>query len=344
DHDGLNDKAEQSAGTNPLEPDTDGDGFLDSLEVAKGSNPKDNTSAPPPASALVMHYHFNDSVADQSGFGNNGTLVNDAVYSDDVPAALPVGKSLQLLNDGGTEKQGVTIAANPLLNSRLFTLAYWIKPTSAQTGALDRLTGRAAFGFETAVGNASSVGGTTSPSGITLSYYIGSGAWNVTNVEIIENEWVHAAWVSSDAQMDLYLNGELAYSGPAALDTTPGQGSMTIGTSYLFGEGFEGFMDDFSLYAAALSAADVAAIAGSVVVPVDSIQFTGFTRSGDGSSVSLAWNSKGGRTYALDYSTDLKTWLGVNGNISSGGDTTTFSDTVFPPLNQSKLFYRVRQN
>lgn len=344
DHDGLNDKAEGVAGTDPLLPDTDGDGFLDSLEAAKGSNPKDFFSTPAPASTLVVHFNFNDSVSDQSGFGNNGTLLNEPVYGSDVPPGLSGGHSLAFANGGGIESQGVNIPAHPLLNSRLFTLAYWIKPTTPQTSTagLERLTSRTGYGFETAIGNASAVGGTTAPSGITLSYY--DGTWHVTNVELLQDEWVHVAWVSSDEGMSLYVDGVLAYSGSAVSPATPGEGLMTIGTSFQSIEGFEGNMDDFRLYAAPLSPEDVASISGSTVIPGSTLAFTGFARAGDGSSVSLAWNSKPDRSYSLDYSTDLVAWKLISGNIASGGDTTVFSDTVFAPLNRARLFYRVRQN
>ncbi|MES2708979.1 MAG: LamG-like jellyroll fold domain-containing protein [Verrucomicrobiota bacterium] len=344
DHDGLNDKAEGTAGSDPLLPDTDGDGFLDSLEVAKGSSPKDINSMPAPADTLVAHLNFNDTAADQSGFGNNGTLINEPVYSADIPAALTSGRSLTLANGGGVENQGVNIPASAFLNSRLFTLAYWIKPTSAQESAagLERLTSRTGYGFETAIGSASGAGGTSSPSGLTLSYYDGN--WHVTHVEIIQDEWVHVAWVSSDAEMNLYLNGVLAYTGSPVSATAPGQGLMRIGTSFQSNEGFEGNMDDFRLYAAPLSAEDIVRISGSSVPPAGSFDFTAFSRTSDGASVSLTWSSQANRTYALDYSTDLKLWLGVSGAIPSGGTTTTFVDTVFPPLNRSRLYYRVRRN
>ncbi|HEX5064997.1 MAG TPA: LamG-like jellyroll fold domain-containing protein [Myxococcota bacterium] len=50
DHDQLSDSDETTrTGTNPLAADTDGDGFLDGIEIAAGSDPLDAQSIPPPA-------------------------------------------------------------------------------------------------------------------------------------------------------------------------------------------------------------------------------------------------------------------------------------------------------
>jgi hypothetical protein len=48
DVDGLSNLEEQTAGTNPTDPDTDSDGFSDGEEIAAGSDPLDDASIPPP--------------------------------------------------------------------------------------------------------------------------------------------------------------------------------------------------------------------------------------------------------------------------------------------------------
>lgn len=340
DDDGLGDREEGIAGSIPLEPDSDSDGYTDGFEVAKGSDPTKSASVPPPLSTLVVHFDFEEDAEDLSGTGNNGTLLNNPEFSTDVPAALGTGHSLLLANGGGIENQGANISGSPALASQYFTLAYWIKPTTDQpsNAGLERLTSRAGYGFETAIGSAGGVGGTSSSTGITLSYY--QGGWNITNVEIVQDEWVHVAWVSSENGMELFLNGESAYTGPS-LSASPGQGLMRIGTAYNNVEGFEGYMDDFRLYAAALSEEDIQTISGGTAVVDGSFVITGISRANDGSSATIVWNSEAGRVYQLQYSTDLSTWKVVNDAIVSGGVSSTFTDSVQAPLNSSKLFYRV---
>lgn len=50
--DGLDNLAEQTAGTSPNNPDTDGDGLGDASDVAAGSDPLDLGSTPPAVPAL----------------------------------------------------------------------------------------------------------------------------------------------------------------------------------------------------------------------------------------------------------------------------------------------------
>ncbi len=212
----------------------------------------------PAKGGLVAHYNFDGNSLDQSGSGNDGTLINGASYVADSPLG---GQSLALQNDGTVENQGMNVPGSATLGANPFTLAYWIKPTSAQGNAgLDRLTSREGDRFETAIGDANAVGGTTSATGVTLSYY--QGGWNVTNVEISTDAWTHVAWVNSGpgaSDMELYLNGTSAFSGigvDGSIDR-PGTGFMNVGTRHNEVEGFEGYLDDFRLYDTALSGDEI---------------------------------------------------------------------------------------
>jgi MYXO-CTERM domain-containing protein len=222
--------------------------------------------------ALIVHYDFENNVNDQSGAPvNNGTLLGGAGYIAD----SPFGSGSSLSTNAGAENQGVNVAGDPSLGSSTFTLAYWIKPTTNQESAasmngLERLTSRAGDSFETAIGDASAVGGTTSPTGVTLSYF--QGTWNVTNVPITIGDWSHVAWVNSVGGMEVFLNGVSAYTGPAVAAPRPGTGLLNIGTRHNNVEGFEGYMDDFRLYDTALSASEVASLA----VPEPSGAFLAF--------------------------------------------------------------------
>jgi hypothetical protein len=291
---------------------------------------------------LVLHLDFEENVLDLSGVGNDGMLINGAEYATDVPDVLGGGHSLSFANGDGIENQGVDIPGDASLGANPFTLAYWIKPTTGQGNAgLERLTSRASDTLETAVGNANAVGGTTSPSGITLSYY--QGGWHVTNVEIIQDEWVHVAWVSTAGGMELFLNGESAYTGPAVPAGRPGTGFMRVGTRHNNVEGYEGLMDDLRLYAATLSAEQVMGLARG---GGGGIQFgiTEIVPAGDGSEVSITWNSRPGRLYSLDFSADLNLWNEIDDGIASGGESTTYADSLAAPSNPERGYYRVREN
>ncbi len=345
DRDGLNDGAEVAAGTDPLNPDSDGDGYTDGFEVAKGSDPEDPNSVPDALSTLVLHLDFDDNVTDKSGAGNDGSLLEEATYSEDVPGELGGGRSLLVGNDFGIEGQGVEIPPSPTLASNTFTLAYWINANNEQPSpaGLERLTSRAGDAFETAIGSASAVGGTSSSTGITLSYF--QGAWNVTHAEIPIGEWVHVAWVNSDDGMELYVNGESVYFGPQVPQGRPGQGFMRVGTRWNNLEGFDGLIDDLRLYPAALDAGQIHQISGGGGGGGDAAPFliTAISRASNGNSVTITWNSRPGRNYTIEYSIDLKTWAIINNSYPSGGETTTFVDTTAAPPNSQVLYYRVKE-
>lgn len=223
----------------------------------------------PSQAALVAHWTFDNeaggTVPDVTGNGLDGTLINGASLIPDSP--FGGGQSLATGNGGGTENQAVDIPGSASLGANPFTLAYWIKPTTDQASiaGLERITSRAGDAFETAIGDASAVGGTTSPTGLTLSYY--QGVWHVTNVPITVDEWTHVAWVNTAANMELFVNGASAFTGPTVAGTRPGTGFMRIGTRHNNVEGFEGYVDDLRLYDQALSAPEVAQLAEVIPEP-----------------------------------------------------------------------------
>ena len=345
DGDGLSDGAEIAAGTKPLEPDTDKDGFLDGFELENGSDPLDVASVPGMGSLLVVHLTFDGVLDDESGNGNDGVAIGEPTFDDAVPDGLG-GQSLRL-PEGDVD--GVTVEANDLLNSSPFTLAYFINPEGSLQGnaGLERLTSRAGDGFETAIGDANAVGGTDSETGLTLSYYEGTG-WHVTNVAIAPEGWTHVAWRNEGDgpdDMQLFINGILEYTGPG-VPAGRLNGLMNIGIRHNNAEGYDGLMDDFRLYAINLTDSDIAAIAAGESGGGNTLAFTGIVHKGTGDeprSVELKWASQPGRLYTIDFSTDLSDWLELSDSHTSKGDETTYTDDTVV-AETSVRFYRVHKN
>jgi hypothetical protein len=67
---------------NPSE-DTDGDGVLDSREIADGTNPNTASSFNPLSKGLVAYYPFNGNANDESGNGNHGNSVGTYLGAED---------------------------------------------------------------------------------------------------------------------------------------------------------------------------------------------------------------------------------------------------------------------
>ena len=338
DGDGLNDGDEIAAGTNTAKADTDEDGYGDGFELEKGSDPLDSSSTPSAADSLVLYLDFEDQVDDQSGHGNNGTILNDISFESDPLSNTGMALSLA---EGGGENNGVRIPGTDL-GSNPFTLSYWIKPTTAQANAgLERVTSRGGDQFETAVGDAGAVGGTTSETGTTLSYYCGGCGWRVTNVPITVGEWVHVTWVISPDSTILYINGEEAYTGIGI--TGPGTNDFFIGTRHNQVEGFEGLIDELRVYSEPLSAQNVLDVfndTGENYI----FQILELEHDEETPKTTITWASKPGRIYSIDFSNDLKIWSEIDDSIVSGGETTSFVDDFFAAENLQNGFYQVREN
>jgi len=221
------------------------------------------------SAALRGWWRFDGNLDDSSGAGLNGTALVSVDYDASAPAPL-TGQSVWL-NQGGTENRGVRIAANAGLDSLQFTLGYYVNMRGvapASTSGLERLTGRNGYNFDTAIGNAAALGGTSSPTGITLSYYTGA-AWYRTHVTIppagkTNTDWFHVVWRNSATEMKLYIDGVEVYSGTRKSNAFGANSYMNFGIPYTaVNEGFTGLMADAFIFDEALPPADIALIAAS---------------------------------------------------------------------------------
>ena len=285
-----------------------------------------------------MQLNLEGDAQDSSPKANHGTLLGDPAF---VAAESPGGGQALALT---ANAMGIAIPANATLAWNVFTLSYWVKPTSLQEGAgLERLTGRGGDAFETAIGNRAAVGGAPD---LTLSYFQGTG-WHSTGTALELEAWTHVAWRSvgeGDQDMTLFINGQPVFFGPGVPLSKPGLSPLRIGNRYNDEEGFEGLMDDVRLYRAGLSDSAVAALAPPVGFP--DFQFSSIQRSPSGDKVTLTFQSRPGRTCAVDYATEMKPanqphgWIELTDNLDTAGTLTIFQDLVATRL--PKAFYRVR--
>ncbi|MFT4637923.1 MAG: hypothetical protein ACI8T1_001238 [Verrucomicrobiales bacterium] len=260
----------------------------------------------------VLWLNFDGNVEDQSGSGNDGTILNDAEFGTDVPAALVGGSSLILGRDDA-ENQGVTVAGTEDLSSDEFTLAYWINPAGPQGNAgLERLTSRGGDLFETAIGDRNAVGGGDP---LTLSYYAGS--WETTEITVPENEWTHIAWRNKDdGDLDLLINGENVFTGIGVSSGHIGEDALlNIGTRHNEVEGFEGLMDDLRHYNVALTDEEILAL----VTPAPSLPpFVGVWAF-DGDASDGSGNGNDGELVDAEFSDDTPRGDGGKSLLLGGG-------------------------
>ncbi len=197
---------------------------------------------------LVGHWNFDGNVADQSGYNNHGVL-NGAVYSGNVPAALGGGSSLDFA--GGTNS--VAVPASASLNSATFTLSMFINDRGQASG-INRLLSRGGDSFEFGINRV------LGPNLGQLAFH--SAGWRLSSTIPPLNDWMHVALISENGWVKLHVNGSMLPSFAVQNVPTPG-GNLRIGArEAVVSEGFNGLIDDVALWSEAITPQQLHALAG----------------------------------------------------------------------------------
>ncbi len=356
DGDGLRDGVEdnggvfvsaQMTGTDPNNPDSDGDGIADGTEVDNNSDPNDPNSVP--AIALLAYYDF------------NGTLVDQAANSPDLvlggAAALTTGGQgvsgggsdesldLMLLNDGSFAQ---TPAGNHLdlasVNNSI-SVSFWQFNTQVGNTSAFWLTAPLADGvmrgFQAHV-----------PWNNGTVYFDQSGCCDpperLTVVPVINlNAWQHFVFQrNANGDREIWIDGVLAASAGGADPLDPFDGVITIGAQPPSANSFSGRIDDFAIFSDSLTQAQIEQLAAGaspleLFGPVAPFVIRSVSHISSTGATTIEWNSRPNRIYAVDSSADMQSWIELNDNIESQGETTSFSETLGPEV--TRQFYQVRE-
>ena len=76
---------------------------------------------------VVGYWNFDDTSADQSGNGNDGTIQGGVTYDADVPAVLGGGKSAKFDGVAGTLVNVTQNAMLPVNTQPEFSISMWVK-------------------------------------------------------------------------------------------------------------------------------------------------------------------------------------------------------------------------
>jgi hypothetical protein len=216
-------------------------------------------------SGLVGWWRMDGNVADASGNGNQATAFGAPTYVTGID-----GQAVNLANPTTTTAQYASVAHNGTLTmTNAVTLATWIKPGKVETqNLISKSTNGGVAGYELCLASASSTAGPNRafvrfnqvPSGDT--YRVNSNTLYSQRL----NTWIHLAATYDGSTIKLYVNGLLENSLPASITITSntlplGLGAQVAATGAA-SRGFHGAMDDARLYNRALSAGEIAELAG----------------------------------------------------------------------------------
>ena len=208
---------------------------------------------------LVAAYNFNEGAgstfADASGNNNAGTLTG---------ATWAAGKTGTALSFNGTSAYATVPDAGLLDLTNAMTLEAWVYPITLGAGwrtiVLKEQPGQLTYAmYANTDANAPSGDISTSAGDAAV-----AGA-----AQLPLNTWTHLAATYDSANLRIYVNGTLIGSRAATGAILTSANPLRIGGNLIWGEYFNGRVDDLRIYSRSLSVTEIQQDMNQPVVPVD---------------------------------------------------------------------------
>lgn len=346
-------------GTDPNMADTDEDGWGDLVEVLFGSHPRNAASLPTPPGGrgLLAYWPFDDAsnptLAVEVTHGLHGMLLGAATYTED--GGGRTGTPGDRAIDFGASQAISTVKAitGEFLNftavNDQITISFWQK--------LHQVANSRPFSafFVPGSGDRRGISAHTTWSNNNF-YWDTSGCCDESAQRIWTSnpgydltEWHHFVFLKMGEIKQIWIDGELLLEGYNYNPLPDTFKTLFIGSSEDGIENLRGIIDDFAIYATALSESDIQLLGsgaspvtfGQPVINVPDLAITHV--SYQNVTLTLTWPSVSGATYTVQRSETLASgsWDTI-ATITATGASTTWTDTIAPlPSTKSVYFYRV---
>ena len=313
------------------------------LDGAGNSSPQSSppaTATTPAITGLIAAYGFNEGAGtvtvDATGKGHTGTVSN-ATWT-------PAGKYGSAVLFNGTNSWVTVADANDLDLTTGMTLEAWVFPTAAATAA----TSRNVVIKERSGGEVYNLYADTDTH-IPAAYVVKSAAPNSPigangSVQVPLGVWTHLAATYNNSNLNLYVNGNLVRSVATSGALLTSTGVLRIGGNSVWGEFFQGIIDEVRIYNRALTQAEIQADMNTPVgssAPNTPPTITGIAaqvRNEDTATGAIAFTVGDAETAAGSLTvsgSSNNTTLVPNGNIVFGGSGANRTVTVTPAANQN---------
>jgi len=292
-------------------------------------------------SVTIEALSINRTVTDKGSWGNNGTVTRPDQTTLGIDGGAPAGPSPATaadLQNGLINVPGVDLS-NVIGGEGSYTMSAWLKPTDL--GGDKFLFGQTSQGIHNGIRN----------NGFLHQAHWGADTNGATNLNDYlatdEDGWVHAAWVYDGATDtgQIYLDGVLDYEG--GKNAPNGSGNLIIGGRNGGEAGYVGLIDEIAVWSEVKSADYIAALAAGgspLVAPTqNALKVTTFSYNTGTGDLDINWSSNAGKSYGLEYSLDLSTWVDLEVTVESGGDATNFQlpGAANPLAEQPNVYLRV---
>ena len=154
--------------------------------------------------------------------------------------------------------------------------------------------------------------------------------------------WNHYAFVKDERKKSVWVNGVKAFEGINTAPLPKDFYALFIGVQYDDGSVVDGLIDEFAVFASALSEAAITKLAagvkadqlsgGSAKRPVIDTVVSGTSR------VELSFKGAVGKTYRVEFSPDLRNWSTIDSGLSG---VIRYKDTHATRVGKSSGYYRV---
>ncbi len=210
---------------------------------------RESTPAGGPVLALGFDETSGTAAADASGQNNRGTLSGGAAF-------VTSGRFGGAVNFDGNDDMVTVADANPLDFAGPFTLSAWVRPRSRSGWRTVMLKQFGSDWQSYALYAAADAYAGSGSGGEPVGFAEGDGVRGPAGLPL--NAWSHLAMTYDGTTQRLYVNGTLVASAARSGSLPVGTGALTIGRNSLWGEAFDGTIDEVRAYGRALSATEVA--------------------------------------------------------------------------------------
>lgn len=205
------------------------------------------------AGGMLAHYAFDGNLADASGTSAPGAVVGNRLDAAGGSIAYEAGRKGQAAVFNGAS--GIRLP-NGLITTNRYTVALWLKPAQLAAFSTTFFGARSADSWISflPMGHDFVNGASMLWSG-TAWYDAGLG------MNLPVGRWSHVAFSVNNGAVNVYVDGVKRFSGtnfPNVFTTT--DGVFALGVNW-WDTPYKGAMDDLRIYGAALSDADIAALA-----------------------------------------------------------------------------------
>jgi predicted phage tail protein len=289
-----------------------------------------------PSSGLVAAYGFDEGTGtaftDQSGTGNNGTAANTTW------AGAGNGKFGNALSFNGTNAMATVPDSASLHLSAGETMEAWVKPTSF--GNWNTVLMKERTGYYAAALYAN-----TAPNRPSANVYTSGDNDLRGTTQVAIGAWTHLAATYDGTTLRLYVNGALASSQSVSGAIIASTGALRIGGNSIWGEYFNGLVDEVRIYNKALTAAEITTDMNRPVTNPDSTPPSApgtLGATGGISSVQLSWGPATDNVGVTRYDVYRSTSAGFTptaANRIAQPTGTSYTDASMAP---GTFFYRVQ--